>query len=108
MEGSLWRTTQNEWAVCEGDGPLCVAGYLQETARGWAIKDDPQNRIFLNSASAATVLSRGFPDGVRYYLLGTPDGNRTVLTYPDVLERIVAAEGWTLIGSARTLAELEV
>ena len=73
------------------------------------MRDDPQNRRFLDKESAAaTVLGRPFPDGVQYHLLNTPDGNRTVLTYPDVLERILRAEGWKLIASSRTLGELGV
>ncbi len=56
-------------------------------------------------SAAATVLGKPLPGELRYYSLKWGGESGIVLTYPDVLERILA-DGWTLVASARTLDEL--
>jgi hypothetical protein len=105
---SLWVNEHGEWAVCDGPGPTEVAGYLVEAAGGgWAIKGDPLHRRFLDQESAAaTVLGKPLPDDLRYYSLKRGDETGIVLTYSDVIERILAG-GWTLVASARMLSDLD-
>jgi hypothetical protein len=106
---TLWFTPSGEWAVCDGPGPLNVAGYLVEVAGGaWAIKDDPNHTHFLDQRSAAAaVLGKPLPEDLRYYKLKRGGETGVVLTYPDVIDRTLADGAWTLLASARTLGKLE-
>jgi hypothetical protein len=100
---TLWMTKDGDYAVCDGPGPTNVAGYIIELPKGggWIIKNDPLNRRFLNPESAAaSVLDKPFPTDLLSYLLKRGGEERTVLTYPDVIERI-KAEGWTVVMSEK-------
>ena len=81
---------------------------MVEAAGGWGIKDDQLHRRFFDPQSAAaTVLGKPLPDDLRYYSLKRGGESGIVLTYPDVIESILAGGGWTLVASARTLADLD-
>lgn len=96
---SLWSTPNGDFAVCDGPGPTGVMGYIVQLPNGggWIIKDDKLNRRFLDDQSAAaTVLNKPFPEGLLSYLVKRGGEQRTVLTYPDVIEKIKAG-GWTVV-----------
>ena len=106
MDSSLWQSSEHEWAVCDGAGPLDVCGYISDEGGSWQIVGS--NVSFLDQLSAAnSVLGRQLPSDVKYYLLELHEKKRAVLTYPDVLGKIVA-KGWKLIATFDTLAGLKV
>jgi hypothetical protein len=81
---------------------------LLEAEGAWVIEDDPHNRRFLDKQSAATtVLGNPLSGELLYYRLKREDESGIVLTYPEVIERILAEGGWTLVGSARTIGDLQ-
>jgi hypothetical protein len=100
---TLWFTQDGEYAVCDGPGPTNVAGYIIELPKGggWIIKGDRLNRRFLDHQSAAaSVLNRPLPKDLLSYLVKRGGEERTVLTYPDVIEHI-RADGWTVVMSEK-------
>ena len=101
---TLWFTN-GEYAVCDGAGPTNVVGYISEVPNGggWIIKDDQLNRRFLDRQSAAaSVLNKPFPDDLLSYLIKRGREERTVLTYPDVIDTITA-DGWTVVMSGKPI-----
>ena len=51
-------------------------------------------------SAAASVLNEPLPDDLLSYLVKCGGEERTVLTYPDVIERI-KADGWTVVMSGK-------
>lgn len=103
---ALWFTN-GDYAVCDGPGPTNVVGYISEVPNGggWIIKGDKLNRRFLNPESAAaSVLDKPFPTDLLSYQIKRGGDERTVLTYPDVIETI-KADGWTVIMSEKPRAK---
>jgi hypothetical protein len=98
MKPSYWRDSRGYWAVCDGPGPLNVAGYVfQRPDNTWAVEGDGLNRAFLDQLSAASaVLKRELPDGVKYYELKRQGETAFVATYPEVLASLMA-EGWSAV-----------
>lgn len=101
----LWFTKDGEYAVCDGPGPTDVAGYIIQLPKGggWCIKGDPLNRRFLDyQSAAASVLNKPFPDELLSYLIRRGGDERTVLTYPDVIDTI-KADGWSVVMSEKPM-----
>lgn len=100
---TLWFTKDGEYAVCDGPGPTEVAGYVIQLPKGggWVIKDDPLNRRFLDyQSAAASILNTALPEELLSYLIKRGGEQRTVLTYPDVIETI-KGDGWSVVMSQK-------
>jgi hypothetical protein len=105
MKPTFWRDPRGHWSVCDGPGPLNVAGYIfQRPDNTWAVEGDELNRVFLDQLTAAsTVLRQELPAGVQYYELKRQDETAFVATYPEVLDSI-RAEGWSVVAGSRQLS----
>jgi hypothetical protein len=102
---ALWRDSPGYWSVCDGPGLQNVEGHVfQRPDMRWAVEGDESGQIFLDEMSAASaVLQHELPPGIHFYQLKREAEKASVVTYPEVLDRI-KAEGWTVVTVSRPLS----
>jgi hypothetical protein len=102
MKWTFWQTEgrQDRWAVCDGPGPLKVAGYITFREGTWFAEG--KNTQFLDMESAAAAITEEpLPKDGNFYIIARNGETRVVFTYPDILP-IHLADGWRKVSILKT------
>jgi hypothetical protein len=96
MKWTLWQIEGMEkWAVCDGPGPLHVAGYVVRENGFWKAKGSDVQYLDMYSA-AASITTEPLPPVGNFYSLARDGETRVVFTDPEALD-IHRREGWRVV-----------
>jgi hypothetical protein len=103
MNWTFWQSEgrPDRWAVCDGPGPLNVAGYVIWRDGAWSTEGSDTR--FLDMESAAGTLTKDpLPRDGNFYIISRDGEIRVVFTYPDVL-KLHERDGWTKVSVCRKM-----
>ena len=95
--GTIWNTPNGDWAVCDGDGPTGVKGYIAQRPQGWIIIGNEAAGLFLDQETAASRILGERIQGTSEYTIERNGITNIVRTYPGVIERL-KKNGWRPLG----------